>query len=73
MPAYKLTYFDIRARGEPIRVILKLAGVEYEETRIPFASEEWTRLKKGTSIFLCVTQKRIINMINQLIIVYIYI
>lgn len=64
MPAYKLTYFNIRARGEPIRVILKLAGVEYEETTIPWASEEWARLKKGTPIFLCVTpQKRITNML----------
>lgn len=49
MPAYKLTYFNIRARGEPIRVILKLAGVEYEETTIPWASEEWARLKKDGS------------------------
>ena len=61
MPKYKLTYFNVRARGEPIRVIFKLANVEYDEVTIPWASEEWAKLKKGKSnidIFLPRNRKR---------------
>jgi len=31
----KLTYFNLRARGEPARLILEQAGVDYEDHRIP--------------------------------------
>lgn len=47
MPQYKLTYFKFRARGEPVRTMLKLAGVEYEEKTLSFG-EEWENEKSGT-------------------------
>ena len=50
MPVYKLTYFNIRARGEPVRVMLKLAGVKYEERTLGFGSEEWKKERSGTLI-----------------------
>jgi len=34
MPTYKLTYFNLIGRGETIRLIFKLAGVEFEDFRI---------------------------------------
>ena len=30
---YKLTYFPVRARAEPIRIILTLAGADWEDHR----------------------------------------
>lgn len=37
MTKYKLTYFDIDGgRGEPVRVALHAAGVEYEDNRVSF-------------------------------------
>ena len=33
MTHYKLTYFPVRARAEPIRVILSLAGADWEDNR----------------------------------------
>ncbi|CAJ0932181.1 unnamed protein product, partial [Mesorhabditis belari] len=45
MPSYKLTYFDVRGRGEVPRQLFALAGVPYEDVRITF--EEWAE-KKGT-------------------------
>lgn len=58
MPEYKLHYFSLRGRGEPIRVILKLAGVNYTEVLYDWASEEWANAKKGilslvVSLFTC--------------------
>jgi len=43
MPSYKLTYFNVMARAEPIRVLFAQAGVEYEDCRIK--GEEWQALK----------------------------
>ena len=48
MPEYKLTYFNIRARGEPVRTMLKLAGVEYEEKLFALGSDQWKMEKTGT-------------------------
>lgn len=43
-PKYKLIYFDVRAVGEPIRLIFAYAKVPYEDKRIPF--KEWPAIKK---------------------------
>lgn len=44
MPQLKLTYFDLRNRGEPIRLILHYAGIQFEDNRIQPA--DWPS-KKG--------------------------
>jgi len=43
MPAYKVTYFPITALGEPIRATLALAGIPFEDERVP--GEEWGKRK----------------------------
>lgn len=42
----KLTYFNIRGRAEPIRLLLTLSGVEFEDCRVPF--ERWGQMKSTT-------------------------
>jgi len=47
----KLTYFNLRARGEPARLILEQAGAEYEDHRIesPFVDvAPWVAHKPST-------------------------
>ncbi|XP_071454226.1 glutathione S-transferase-like [Hetaerina americana] len=44
--SYKMTYFDIRGLGEPIRYLLAYGGIEYEDKRIAF--EEWPAMKNST-------------------------
>jgi len=46
MPQYKLSYFDLPARGEPIRWIFHVAKVPFEDHRIQFP--EWPEFKKQT-------------------------
>ena len=45
----KLVYFDIKVRGEPIRMMLTYAGIEFEDKRIdtPFKSDEWYSMKSS--------------------------
>ena len=43
MPAYKLTYFDLRARAECARQIFAQAGVKYEDIRV--SREDWANMK----------------------------
>lgn len=42
-PKYKLTYFNVRAKGEIIRWIFAVAGVEYEDNRID--DDAWAEFK----------------------------
>ncbi|XP_067948604.1 S-crystallin SL11-like [Watersipora subatra] len=43
---YTLTYFDIRGRAEPIRLLFALAGVTYNDRRIDV--NEWMEMKSTT-------------------------
>ena len=42
-PKLKLTYFNIKARAEPTRLALHIAGIPFEDKRI--AHEDWPALK----------------------------
>merc|ERR1712025_1348017 len=51
MPEVKLTYFNLRARGEPSRLLLAYGGIKYEDERIapPWDAEStWSTLKPTT-------------------------
>ena len=50
-PKVKLTYFNLRARAEPARLLLAYGGIEYEDFRVTPAfekNEEWMALKPNT-------------------------
>ncbi|CAB0005715.1 unnamed protein product [Nesidiocoris tenuis] len=46
MPVYKLTYFDVKALAEPIRMLLTYMGHEFEDVRLSF--EEWSKIKSSS-------------------------
>lgn len=46
MSEIRVVYFDLRARGEPIRLVLEAAGKKYEDVRIPF--DDWPAGKENT-------------------------
>jgi len=51
MPAIKLTYFNLKARAEPARLILAQAGKDYEDNRIPAPWDDiapWNAMKPNT-------------------------
>ena len=51
MPNVKLTYFNLRARGEPCRLLLAYGGIKYEDERIPppwDPTSTWSTLKPTT-------------------------
>merc|ERR1711963_23333 len=51
MPNVKLTYFNLRARGEPCRLLLAYGGIKYEDNRIapPWdPTSTWASLKPTT-------------------------
>ena len=48
----KLTYFNLRGRAEPSRLILAQAGVDYEDIRIE--REDWPK-HKPSKLFLTYT------------------
>ncbi|KDR24333.1 glutathione S-transferase-like [Zootermopsis nevadensis] len=43
---YKLSYFCVKALGEPIRFLLSYGGVEFEDYR--FEKEQWSQIKPTT-------------------------
>lgn len=45
MPTYKLTYFNVTALGEGIRLLLSYGGQKFEDVRIE--SEEWPKIKSS--------------------------
>ena len=47
MPGYKLIYFDTHGRGELIRLLFAVAGVEFEDIRLTDEepATEWNALK----------------------------
>lgn len=52
MPKYKLTYFDLKARAESIRIAFAYVGVEYEDYRMSWDNKEkeWLPFKKSKYI-----------------------
>lgn len=48
--AASLLYFDIRGRGECIRLLFKHAGVEFEDRRIQFS--EWPEIKAAGKFYV---------------------
>jgi len=46
MPTLKLTYFNVRGRGETIRLCLAAGGIKYEDKRIE--GKDWPALKPNT-------------------------
>uniref|UniRef100_A0A914YDQ5 glutathione transferase n=1 Tax=Panagrolaimus superbus TaxID=310955 RepID=A0A914YDQ5_9BILA len=46
MVHYKLTYFNIRGLGEPIRIMFRYADVKFEDNRI--SRSEWPKIKPTT-------------------------
>ena len=47
MSSYKLTYFNFDGgRGEPIRIALHAAGIEFEDERLSF--EQFGKMRQGT-------------------------
>ena len=62
MTHYKLTYFPVRARAEPIRVILSLAEADWEDNRDTNDSD-LEALNKRKYLIL---RKAIVNFTQQL-------
>ncbi|GAB1864924.1 glutathione transferase [Camponotus japonicus] len=46
MPSYKLTYFPVKAMGEPIRFLFSYGGAEFIDDR--FNEEDWPKIKPTT-------------------------
>ena len=50
-PKVKLTYFNLRGRGEPARLLLAYGGIKFEDCRLTPAFQdpaEWQKLKPST-------------------------
>lgn len=48
MPSYKVTYFNVTALGEPIRMLLAYGGLDFEDSR--FEKEQWPEIKESKYI-----------------------
>jgi glutathione S-transferase len=46
MPTYKYTYFNVRGRGETVRLCLAAGGIKFEDNRIE--GKDWPALKPST-------------------------
>jgi len=46
MPVPKLSYFNVEGLGEPIRLLFKIANIEFEDNRVNF--EDWPAMKATT-------------------------
>jgi len=46
MPSYKLIYFNVKGRGETVRLCFAAAGIKYEDHRIDH--KDWAALKPNT-------------------------
>jgi len=46
MPTLKYTYFNVKGRGETVRLLLAAGGMKYEDKRVEFG--EWPALKAKT-------------------------
>lgn len=46
MAEYKLSYFPVRGRAEPIRLLFAYKEIKYEDVRVP--GENWPKLKPNT-------------------------
>jgi len=46
MAEYKLTYFGVRARAEPMRMCFAAAGIKFEDVRVDF--KDWPTVKETT-------------------------
>ena len=49
MPKYKLTYFNWRSRGEVARLLFVKNGVEFEEERLRYFSDDLAELNAKQS------------------------
>lgn len=54
-PTYKLTYFDVQALAEPIRLLLSYGGKTFEDVRVD--REKWPALKPSIPIVSCVASQ----------------
>ena len=49
MSTYKLTYFNIRGRGEVARLLFAKSGTDFEDRKLEHVSDEWSEFKAKTS------------------------
>ena len=47
---FQLTYFDLKAEAEYLRLLLAAAGFEYEDNRMAMGSQELEEMRQGENI-----------------------
>ena len=50
MGKYKVVYFDFTGRAETTRMLLHMAGQEFEDVR--YSREEWPKYKDGKYCYI---------------------